>query len=123
MRNNPIQLWGSPRCGARARTRGGAPCQAPAVRGKKRCRMHGGSRGTGAPPGEANGMFKHGRFTKQAKQVSKFFRQMAKDGEAMVAKTLNAHGLRRKIPARIRRRVHVRKALAAAKAKAKETVK
>jgi len=28
------------RCGAR--TRGGAPCQRPAIRGRKRCRLHGG---------------------------------------------------------------------------------
>ncbi len=31
----------APRCGAR--TRGGAPCRGPAVRGKRRCRMHGGA--------------------------------------------------------------------------------
>jgi hypothetical protein len=33
----------SPRCGAKARTRGNQPCQAPAVRGSARCRMHGGA--------------------------------------------------------------------------------
>ena len=31
----------SPRCGAYARTTG-QPCQAPAIKGKARCRMHGG---------------------------------------------------------------------------------
>ena len=42
-RGNP-NLHLTPRCGAR--TRSGCPCQAPAVRGKPRCRMHGG-RSTG----------------------------------------------------------------------------
>ena len=40
--NPPGDFLTSPRCGARARTRGGEPCRAPAVRGKARCRMHGG---------------------------------------------------------------------------------
>ena len=34
-----------------ARTRSGSPCRSPAVRGKRRCRMHGGAAGTGAPIG------------------------------------------------------------------------
>ena len=42
-RGNP-DLHLSPRCGAR--TRAGCPCRAPAIHGKRRCRMHGG-RSTG----------------------------------------------------------------------------
>ena len=42
-RGNP-NLALAPRCGAR--TRSGCPCRAPAIRGKLRCRMHGG-RSTG----------------------------------------------------------------------------
>jgi glucans biosynthesis protein len=42
-RGNP-DLGLAPRCGAR--TRGGCPCRAPAIRDKLRCRMHGG-RSTG----------------------------------------------------------------------------
>jgi hypothetical protein len=38
-RGNP-NLGLAPRCGAR--TRAGCPCRAPAIRGKLRCRMHGG---------------------------------------------------------------------------------
>jgi len=49
-RGNP-DLGLAARCGAR--TRGGCPCRAPAIRGKLRCRMHGG-RSTG--PGTAEGM-------------------------------------------------------------------
>lgn len=53
----------SPRCGAR--TRAGTPCMSPAVTGKKRCRMHGGAPGSGAPRGNKNAL-KHGRYTRKA---------------------------------------------------------
>ncbi len=53
----------SPRCGAK--TRSGRPCNSPAVRGKKRCRMHGGAKGSGAPLGNQNAL-KHGLYTKEA---------------------------------------------------------
>ena len=56
-------MLASPRCGAR--TRSGQPCRAPAVNGKKRCRMHGGAPGSGAPRGNQNAL-KHGRYTRQA---------------------------------------------------------
>ncbi len=52
----------SPRCGAR--TRSGLSCQAPAVQGKKRCRMHGGAAGTGAPKGNGNAL-KTGLHTRE----------------------------------------------------------
>jgi hypothetical protein len=43
---NTDPMVNSPRCGAR--TRGGKPCRAPAVHGKRRFRMHGGApRGRG----------------------------------------------------------------------------
>jgi hypothetical protein len=46
------------RCGARTRT--GRPCRQAAVRGRARCRMHGGAKGSGGPRGSRNGNFKHG---------------------------------------------------------------
>ncbi|WP_084165402.1 HGGxSTG domain-containing protein [Skermanella stibiiresistens] len=49
-----------PRCNAR--TRRGTSCQSPMVRGKLRCRMHGGVDGVGAPQGNCNA-FKHGRYS------------------------------------------------------------
>lgn len=52
----------SPRCGAR--TRRSSPCCGPAMP-NGRCRMHGGS-SPGAPKGERNGMFRHGRYTNEA---------------------------------------------------------
>lgn len=56
-------MLASPRCGAR--TRGGAACRAPAVHGRKRCRMHGGAAGSGAPKANRNAR-KHGLFTADA---------------------------------------------------------
>lgn len=55
------RLNAAPRC--LAKTRGGSPCQSPAVKGKARCRMHGGAKGTGAPAGERNGAYRHGLQT------------------------------------------------------------
>ena len=60
----PSRLRQAPRC--LARTRRGRPCQSPAVAGKARCRMHGGAAGSGAPKGERNGNWRHGRFTCEA---------------------------------------------------------
>ena len=51
------------RCGAR--TRSGYPCQSPAVRGKRRCRMHGGAAGSGAPIGNQNAL-RHGHYSAEA---------------------------------------------------------
>lgn len=60
MRDNPMRA----NCGAR--TRSGASCLAPKVAGKSRCRMHGGAAGSGAPTGQRNGNWRHGRFTCEA---------------------------------------------------------
>ena len=56
-------MLASPRCGAR--TRSGAACRSPAVHRRKRCRMHGGAPGSGAPKANRNAR-KHGLFTKDA---------------------------------------------------------
>ena len=45
--------------------RGGSPCRQPAVRGKRRCRMHGGAPGSGGQPGNRNAL-KHGARTAEA---------------------------------------------------------
>lgn len=62
--DNPMQraMHASPRCGAR--TRGGRPCKSPAMP-NGRCRMHGGT-SPGAPRGQKNGMYHHGRYTAEA---------------------------------------------------------
>jgi hypothetical protein len=48
-----------------AKTRSGGACRSPAVHGKKRCRMHGGAPGSGAPRANKNAR-KHGLFTGDA---------------------------------------------------------
>lgn len=68
----------SPRCGARTRT--GTPCQAPAVRGRARCRMHGGANGSGAPRGNQNAL-KHGIYTKEAIEERRQLREMIRKME------------------------------------------
>ena len=60
---NTAPMLASPRCGAK--TRSGGACRAPAVHGKKRCRMHGGAAGSGAPRANQNAR-KHGLFTGDA---------------------------------------------------------
>lgn len=49
-------------CGAC--TRAGTPCQRSPTLGKARCRLHGGAEGSGAPSGERNGRYRHGRYSK-----------------------------------------------------------
>ena len=60
---NTGPMLASPRCGAK--TRSGGTCRSPVVHGKKRCRMHGGARGSGAPTANRNAR-KHGLFTSDA---------------------------------------------------------
>ncbi len=66
----------SPRCGAK--TRRGTPCQSPAVSGKRRCRMHGGAPGSGAPKGNKNAL-KHGLYTKEALEERRALRAFMRD--------------------------------------------
>jgi hypothetical protein len=40
--------------------------QKPAAKGKKRCRLHGGAEGSGAPCGERNSSYRHGLYTREA---------------------------------------------------------
>ena len=60
---NTRPMLESLRC--RAKTRRDGACRSPAVRGKKRCRMHGGAQGSGAPRENQNAR-KHGLFTRDA---------------------------------------------------------
>jgi uncharacterized protein YjcR len=73
---NTGPMLASKRCGAR--TRNGNACRAPAVRGKRRCRMHGGARGSGAPRGNQNAL-KHGSFAKEAIEQRAFIDQVFKN--------------------------------------------
>jgi len=72
------------RCGAR--TRGGSPCRKYPIRQRRRCRLHGGARGTGARPGNRNAL-KHGRTTTAAlaarRAIMRLIRESKKTLEEM----------------------------------------
>jgi hypothetical protein len=60
----PLSLRLAPRC--EATTRGGTACQRAALKGKTRCRLHGGAKGSGGPKGQRHGRYRHGQFTCEA---------------------------------------------------------
>ena len=73
----------APRCGAK--TRRGTACQAPAVRERARCRLHGCGRGSGAPIGNAYAVT-HGFTTTEAKLFRKEVKQVIKASHALAKK-------------------------------------
>jgi hypothetical protein len=82
--NNPMDqnierqlqnLRRAPRCGAL--TRAGTACQRPALRGRKRCRLHGGL-SPGAPRGHKNGNFKNGAWTAEATEERRWLRSLVR---------------------------------------------
>jgi hypothetical protein len=66
-------LHETPRCNAR--TRAGIPCQCPAIRGRKRCRLHGGL-SPGAPRGNQNGNYTNGEWTAEAIEERRWLRSL-----------------------------------------------
>jgi uncharacterized protein YjcR len=78
---NTGPMRASLRCGAN--TRSGETCRAPALRGKTRCRMHGGAAGSGAPFGNYNAV-KHGFFTGEAIDERKLVRTVLMDAEDLL---------------------------------------
>jgi uncharacterized protein YjcR len=71
------------RCGAK--TRSGKPCRSPAVSGKKRCRMHGGAPGSGAPKGNQNAV-KSGLFTREALAERRALRDLIRAARQLAQK-------------------------------------
>jgi hypothetical protein len=67
------------RCAARcgAKTRAGLPCQRPALRGRRRCRLHGGL-SPGALCGAKNGNFRTGDWTAEAIEERKWLRSVVR---------------------------------------------
>lgn len=53
--------------------------------GKKRCRMHGGATGSGAPKGNTNAL-KNGMFTKEMKAERARFREMIAESKELLMK-------------------------------------
>ena len=82
-KRNTTQMRESLRCGAK--TRKGTPCRAPAVTGKKRCRMHGGAKGSGAPIGNKNAL-KHGMYTRESLELRSHVQQLLRIGKELIEK-------------------------------------
>ncbi len=78
---NTGPMLSSPRCGAK--TRSGKPCMSPAVGHKKRCRMHGGAPGSGAPRGNQNAR-KHGLYTKAAIEERRQLRVLIRQSQKLL---------------------------------------
>ncbi|MGE4249045.1 MAG: hypothetical protein AB7F09_06630 [Parvibaculaceae bacterium] len=76
------RLNAAPRCRAKSK-RTGKPCRAPALTGWKVCRFHG-ARG-GAPKGPANGAYRTGQHTKEAKTARQQVRHLLKQSKALTA--------------------------------------
>ena len=69
-------LRSAPRCGAK--TRAGTACQCPAMRGRKRCRRHGGL-SPGGPRGQQNGNFRDGQWTAEAIEERRWLRTLVRE--------------------------------------------
>jgi hypothetical protein len=70
------------RCGSK--TRAGHPCRQAAVKGRTRCRMHGGANGSGGPRGNRNGNFKHGLCTHEAKAIHRALRAKVREIQGLI---------------------------------------
>ena len=76
MHRQYLAMHMSPRCGAR--TRQGSLCRSPALKDRKRCRMHGGAKGSGAQAGNRNAL-KHGRYTRELLEFQHSLRELLRD--------------------------------------------
>jgi len=71
----------APRCGAK--TRKGSPCRQAATAGKRRCRMHGGAPGSGAPKGNQNRLV-HGHYSAGAVAARRLLRELMRNARDLV---------------------------------------
>ena len=78
---NTGPMLSSPRCGAK--TRSGKSCMSPVVRGKARCRMHGGAAGSGAPRGNKNAL-KNGRSTRKSIEERRQLRALLRHARDLI---------------------------------------
>jgi hypothetical protein len=91
---NPMPNWhlhllkalAAPRCSAR--TRGGTPCRSPAMKNRRRCRLHG---GLSTGPKTAEGLARiraaqttHGMRTAEMEEMRKLVRKLRADAKRLV---------------------------------------
>lgn len=75
MRNSPMsKAHAAPRC--LAKTRSGTACRLPALKGKKRCQLHGG-RSPGPPKGNRNAR-KHGGYSAKTVAAMRYLKTIAR---------------------------------------------
>jgi len=72
--NPMLKAHAAPRC--LATTRMGTACQSPAIKGRNRCRMHGGQ-GSGAPKGNRNA-WKHGARSGSTRETLALIRALSR---------------------------------------------
>lgn len=88
---NPVgDFMTAPRCGAR--TRAGGCCRCPAVKGRRRCRLHGGlSTGARTAAGLARcrqAATKHGFYSQAQKAERRATRMLIRHGRALLERML-----------------------------------
>jgi len=80
---NTRGMHDAPRCGAKTRT--GTPCRSPATKGYRRCRMHGGAKGSGAPRGTQNAL-KSGLYTAESLAMRRRVTQLIRTSREIIEK-------------------------------------
>mgnify|MGYP003331202489 CR=1 FL=1 len=83
MRINPLHDLVPARC--LARTRKGTFCQTFPITWKKRCRMHGGAKGSGAQKGNRNA-FKHGKYSAEYLAQRKYRKELLRDARILLGR-------------------------------------
>jgi hypothetical protein len=76
-------------CGAK--TKDETPCQNPPEEGKRRCRLHGGAKGSGAPTGNKNAL-KHGFYTAEAIAKRRAARRLVKESRQLMSQLFAVWG-------------------------------
>lgn len=97
-KRNVGPMQAAARCGAK--TRSGAPCEAPMIKGGKRCRMHGG-KGSGAPRNNRNA-FKTGVHAAVMKARGHAVRDNARQAKILIAEIEAEARIARIAPAKAR---------------------
>ena len=78
----PYAFQSAPRCSATSK-RTKKPCMAPAVNGWSVCRFHGA--GGGAPKGKANGSYKSGLHTEEARAARRAIQELLRQSKKTIA--------------------------------------
>jgi len=68
-----------------AKTRRATLCQSPAVKGKKRCRIHGGAKGSGGQKGNRNAL-KHGKYSAEYLAQRKYRKELLRDARILLGR-------------------------------------